>query len=824
MPTMKDRINHYWQKRGVKDLPFLQYHGKTFEYCSFTGEKTPDPFQFSYVDKADIPPDKSWEPFQRLNGKGNVKHFLYTPDPWERYTGKPLYIVEGVPDALTLRQAGKFAVGVRSKGVIFSAMAEIQTLVTFASVTKIIVIPDPDGWDLWCHAFKTSGLTQKHLSFIKLPKDVNDLWKNDRENFNSLLAKKTLHNFDVQARYDIDAINAAYSPFEIKEYLCKALDTTARKDGKQWRIENQGGLFVSESGALSIPDRGKGHGGHGILSAMLYAKTGRWKRTDPKIWVEILQEAADMTNVSPAYQAEARREPSSHIPHPADITEPPQEQTTTGENPPEFWKYVEVKKGKFAPKLHRKQFLTWLEASGFGMLMADKRLKFVRIQDHIVSECLIEHGQNIDVKRYTLEYCREQHLDDVEEMLLTGQNQYFTLSALNALQFFTPDFNRDTQTSAFFYFHNVFIEVQRNSVEVKPYSALTGCIWDSQKLAYTYNGIYSNGEEIPLSPTGEFCEFLLRVTASHIEEDRSDYTANDQKMFAFIAAYGYLLYGWKDVTESKAVICVDNSLGDIDDDGRTGKSLFCESLKHLKRVHTEAGKTWNPEDRFAYQNVSLDTQIIYVDDITRKFAFKALYPSITGDLSCEGKGLKKMVLPFAESPKFVITTNTPVKGEGGSDRARQCILPFSKYFYDGYTPKDLFGHRLFVDWEESDWQQFFDLGIFAVNYYLKNGLLDYEDPMLNEAKLRLQVPEQAVDFFGNLDRDVEYDKHVLKKSAEDFGLTFHSSHAFTRWLKIYCKHWRGTADNPETLHYVERRTRVESLNVTYITFHRTQKT
>ena len=454
-----------------------------------------------------------------------------------------------------------------------------------------------------------------------------------------------------------------------------------------------------------------------------------------------------------------------------------------------FWKTeFDALTGTEKVVIDMKQYLEFLADSGFGLLRVDDRLIFVRVQDKVVSENLIEHGENIDVKWFTMDYLRQQGEADVENAMLRGHAHYFAPAALNTLPLLSFKFLRDTKDTAYLFFKNGYLAVTKDSACLTPYAQMPCHIWKRQILAHAYCGAYADAAKCA-GLKGDMLTFFELITSRRVFQSQplgvDNYERDDAKLGAFLSAYGYLLHGYKNVTLARAVLCVDNSLGNLGDDGRTGKSIFCESLKYLKTVQTENGKTWDIDDRFAFQNVTLDTQVIFVDDIAPKFDFPALYPSITGDLSCECKNIKKMVIPFAESPKFALTSNNPVKGEGASDLARQWVLPFSRFFSMDYTPEMWFGRRLFADWQDADWQDFFDFAIYCISRFLRTGFVPATDAEFQRAKLLNALPDEVLSVFegaGMADGGVFIREDLLRQLPRKFDTTGKS---FTRYLKIF---------------------------------------
>jgi len=90
----------------------------------------------------------------------------------------------------------------------------------------------------------------------------------------------------------ISEINNTTTSEEIAIYLATSLQTTYTKQGKEYEIKGQGGLYVNDDRNISKPADGKTAGNFGILGAFIFAETGKW-RSNGKEFKDILQKTAN---------------------------------------------------------------------------------------------------------------------------------------------------------------------------------------------------------------------------------------------------------------------------------------------------------------------------------------------------------------------------------------------------------------------------------------------------------------------------------------------------------------------------------------------------
>jgi len=195
--------------------------------------------------------------------------------------------------------------------------------------------PQYNNWKNACKEFwqvqkrKMNGAEirewEQHYSWKKL--DTNQMWQNVKFNaqrfttlwhsvcknrptfpnttFPNVVQKTLQRKKSFQPITDlqkvIDQVNEGVGADGILRYLCQSFGTSSRFDcnvpghGKQWRVEDQCGLFVTEDKLISRPSESAG--GYGIVSAVQFVKTGRFQTKGREFW-NCLQEAAQIAGVS----------------------------------------------------------------------------------------------------------------------------------------------------------------------------------------------------------------------------------------------------------------------------------------------------------------------------------------------------------------------------------------------------------------------------------------------------------------------------------------------------------------------------------------------
>jgi hypothetical protein len=226
--------------------------------------------------------------------------------------------------------------------------------------------------------------------------------------------------------------------------------------------------------------------------------------------------------------------------------------------------------------------------------------------------------------------------------------------------------------------------------------------------------------------------------------------------------------------------------------GRSGKGVFFNGIKQLKKLVSLNGKKIDLNSQFAFQTVKADCQVLVFDDVKRNFPFEDLFSIITEGLEIEYKGQGAIKLPVTKSPKIVITTNYTIKGQGGSFDARKHELELSAYFNSSYSPRDLFGHMLFDDWSSDEWCRFDNFMIQCVQYYLKNGLQLQKHKNLVVRKYISETCQEFHDWTveGCLSLDQRHANNEtfnrFLNEYPDYRNTLKIK-TFKKWVKLYAK-------------------------------------
>lgn len=313
-------------------------------------------------------------------------------------------------------------------------------------------------------------------------------------------------------------------------------------------------------------------------------------------------------------------------------------------------------------------------------------------------------------------------------------------------------FLSDSKNTAFLFYSGKVVEVTKNSVNEIKYSDLQGAIWETQLIERPILLDVAAGKK------GVFAQFINNISAG-----------DPKRVESMESHIGYLLHSYKDPAKGKAIIFIDEKIGPIGSaNGGTGKGIVAEAIGHIRKKAYIDGKIFDPNSRFAYQDIKLGDQFVHIDDIKEDLEFNYFFPAITNDLKVEPKGVTRFTIPFKYSPKFLLTTNYPIGGNSDSYKRRQSIVEFAPHYSKSFTPEDEFGHTLFNDWDEKEWNKFDNYMIHCLQVYLQKGLVQYDINYTKKQLARSTHPYFIEWAENHIEPDVEYNLAELFRGNRMF--------------------------------------------------------
>ncbi|KOY87827.1 hypothetical protein AD998_18310 [bacterium 336/3] len=407
---------------------------------------------------------------------------------------------------------------------------------------------------------------------------------------------------------------------------------------------------------------------------------------------------------------------------------------------------------------------------------------FVHIENNIVREVSEKTIRDVffsHIEKMPSKLEKNLTRDELLEKLHAGIDSYLSKSKLERLNLNTPlMFVQDTKEQAFFFFKNGYVCVDKDKIELKPYSELHGFIWKNQIVNKELTIKAINEKE--LSQNGVFSKFVSFISKQ-----------DDPRVRQLASLMGYLLHNYRH-GKRKSVCFTDSSLEDSNN-GRSGKTLLAKSLGKLKSYTEIAGKDFDPKNKHKYQSCQLDTQIVHINDARNNFQFEALYNDITEGLNVE----KKNKNPFIIQPRMIISSNKPLRIEGASDRDRVVEFELDNYFSDRHSPINEFGHIFFEEWDQEEWNKFYNFMFWCIKEYFNTGLQEPENTSLPIRKIR---NETSIEFFEWIElKSEEFIESITKQAWFDKKELFNEfknqnpdeneklkQRTFTVWFKKYC--------------------------------------
>lgn len=471
----------------------------------------------------------------------------------------------------------------------------------------------------------------------------------------------------------------------------------------------------------------------------------------------------------------------------------------------------------------QREYVRFLENIGFRATIFNCSLMFTKIERRrIVKE--VEWYKNLcfTLKTSLKEIYEKEHPLLWELLLKEHKFDYHVMTSLQTVQ--QEDYLSDDATHCHLFFKNGAVTITPETVTFTSYEELHGYVWEEAISPHDYHGYassvpaYDVNADMTQGRVSEFERFLTHVSNEFVD----GHHVNNQE--AFEHGLASLCWHYNDVLQQKAVVVIDNDPSYFSD-GRRGKRILMDALRYIRSngspegvVIKEDGKAFG--GTFKFQRVKANTKVLIVDDVDDETVnFKDFYSAITDGLVKEGKGMTRFAFTPETSPKMVFTTNRPFFGMDKSSTDRLLILPMTDFFTrDGQKPAQVFGHRLFYDWDAAEWARFHDYMICIIQEAMRRDPLHLPEPDLsifNANRILLELPEMLIAFFDRLKDDVDYEKTELLEDLKDAGFEMKKQGEFKQALDKYCR-LRG-----RLLHKNTKDGRYKKNNIEYIRLVRT---
>jgi len=449
-----------------------------------------------------------------------------------------------------------------------------------------------------------------------------------------------------------------------------------------------------------------------------------------------------------------------------------------------FW----TKSDKGIVKIVHIQFKQFLEDNGFYKYCPEGSKNFVFVR---VTNNLIDHASEKEIKDFILDY-----LLDLEDTLVynyfADNTRFFREEFLTLLASIDVYFIADTKDAAYLYFRNCAVKISHEAITSIDYIDLGGYVWKDHVIDRNF--------EVTEVTSCDFEQFISNISFSDVNRIKS-----------MESTLGFLMHAYKDLSYCPAVILNDEVISD-NPEGGTGKGLLMNALSQLKKLVFIDGKSFNFERSFAYQTVSVDTQVVCFDDVRKHFDFERLFSVVTEGLTLEKKNKDAIKIPFSKSPKITITTNYAIKGAGNSFERRKWELELHQYYSKEFTPLEEFGKLMFGDWDDDEWLQFDNYMINCLRSYLRTGLVRSSFVNLRIRQLSAESSHEFIEWCGLINgatpnerfQDLDDGRKVYKQDLyydfiqdnPDFApkakMTI-SRTKFNKWLISYCMYKTNVA-------------------------------
>lgn len=424
-----------------------------------------------------------------------------------------------------------------------------------------------------------------------------------------------------------------------------------------------------------------------------------------------------------------------------------------------FWDVLIDADNKKKIIINKTRFIDFLHTvGGFGLYFYDKGstiFRVVRVQDGLAEESSTEQ-----MKKFLLEYIDglPDNFDNgttpevLKELLISKYAALFNEGFLEFLPHINLDLLRDEKDRSFFPFRNGVIVVDKDAVSIRNYKEIGKIIWKSQVIDFDI--------EVDQHFAPDACEFYRFIEKISGEEE--------ERLHYCITLIGYLLHRYKDPGRPWAVILAEETENEKDGGG-TGKGILIKAIARLLNTVKVNGKGFNPDKNFVWQRVTLQTQLIAIEDCDRNLDFEKFNSHITEGATVEKKNKDELFIEYKDAPKMIFTTNYTVNIKGNHGKRRSKVFEFAPFFGPTNKPDDFFGHLLFDDWDADEWNRFYNLLFFCLSVYLQKGVMEVvNSEKLKRKQIRLQFGDEFLDWFDHFKSNGCAKWHPSKELFNEF--------------------------------------------------------
>ena len=454
--------------------------------------------------------------------------------------------------------------------------------------------------------------------------------------------------------------------------------------------------------------------------------------------------------------------------------------------------WVNMKDGK-PTGINGREFARFLESLGYCSTMYNKALLYVENKNGIVTELEpLKYNICYEVKQ-ELKVMYEQDAPALWNLILKEKPyDHHVMTSLKSIP--QAEFLTDTKDACNLYFPNGIVTITPDNIFFSPFHAVKGYVWSEAIAQQPYEGIYNHAQPTAYNREedrpAEFERFLLHAANEVID----GHSVQNKTVFED----GLARTCWQhfDPLNPKCVVIIDNNPSEYSD-GRRGKGIVLESLRRIRSNGTpdgvvirEDGKSFGGQ--FKFQRVKANTKILIIDDVDDKtVSFDAFYSAITEGLVKEGKGMTRCAFTPETSPKIVFTTNHIFFGLDRSSTERITLFPLTEFFAQkNNRPIDVFGHRLYYDWDAAEWGRFHDYYIKIIQDAMRRDPKNLPQPDLttfNAARLTLELADGIINYLDTLADDVDYTQEQVSNELETRGFALKKRGELRRTLETYAR-------------------------------------